>query len=211
MPRSSTLQFYLLWGILFINVTAGIGILAQASPMMQDIFRRPRSRRPRWSRSSASSMPAGVCSGRRSRTTSAPQYISDVLRRAVVLFLLIPGWRRAANGLLLRRPVRRVHDVRRRIRHHPRVSGGHLRPRQRRRDSRSAADGVERRGSGGSGDHHRVVQPRQGRAGAGREPIHIYDKPLEVLAGLLAVGFVLTLLVRPLRHSRRPAEDTAAA
>src|SRR5262245_10924855 len=32
-------QFYLLWGILFINVTAGIGILAQASPMMQDMFK----------------------------------------------------------------------------------------------------------------------------------------------------------------------------
>ena len=35
-----TPQFYLLWGILFINVTAGIGILAQASPMMQDMFRK---------------------------------------------------------------------------------------------------------------------------------------------------------------------------
>src|SRR6185295_3696896 len=33
-----TPQFYLLWGILFVNVTAGIGILAQASPMMQDLF-----------------------------------------------------------------------------------------------------------------------------------------------------------------------------
>jgi MFS family permease len=33
-----TVQFFLLWGILFINVTAGIGILAQASPMMQDMF-----------------------------------------------------------------------------------------------------------------------------------------------------------------------------
>ena len=44
-PRSRndalrTRQFYLLWGILFINVTAGIGILAQASPMMQDMFKR---------------------------------------------------------------------------------------------------------------------------------------------------------------------------
>jgi hypothetical protein len=28
----TTPQFYLLWGMLFINVTAGIGILAQASP-----------------------------------------------------------------------------------------------------------------------------------------------------------------------------------
>src|SRR5439155_4516090 len=35
-----TVQFGLLWGILFINVTAGIGILAQASPMMQDMFKR---------------------------------------------------------------------------------------------------------------------------------------------------------------------------
>ena len=34
----------------------------------------------------------------------------------------------------------------------------------------------------------------------GADRIHIYDTPLEVLAGLLAVGFVLTLLVRPLRH-----------
>ena len=33
--------------------------------------------------------------------------------------------------------------------------------------------------------------------GSGREQIHIYDPPLEVLAALLAVGFVLTLLVRP--------------
>jgi len=33
-----TVQFWLLWGMLFINVTAGIGILAQASPMVQDIF-----------------------------------------------------------------------------------------------------------------------------------------------------------------------------
>jgi hypothetical protein len=31
----------------------------------------------------------------------------------------------------------------------------------------------------------------------GRSRIHIYDQPLEVLAALLAVGFVLTLLVRP--------------
>jgi MFS family permease len=33
-----TPQFYLLWAVLWINVTAGIGILAQASPMSQDMF-----------------------------------------------------------------------------------------------------------------------------------------------------------------------------
>jgi MFS family permease len=34
-----TPQFWLLWVILCMNVTAGIGILEQASPMIQDLFR----------------------------------------------------------------------------------------------------------------------------------------------------------------------------
>jgi MFS family permease len=34
-----TPQFYLLWLVLFCNVTAGIGILEQAAPMIQDFFR----------------------------------------------------------------------------------------------------------------------------------------------------------------------------
>ncbi len=35
-----TKQFWLLWIVLFCNVTAGIGILEQAAPMIQDFFRR---------------------------------------------------------------------------------------------------------------------------------------------------------------------------
>jgi len=31
-------QFYLLWGVLCLNVTAGIGVLGQASPMIQEMF-----------------------------------------------------------------------------------------------------------------------------------------------------------------------------
>ncbi|MGI8738419.1 MAG: L-lactate MFS transporter [Gammaproteobacteria bacterium] len=34
-----TPQFYFLWGVLFLNVTAGIGILEQASPMSQEMFK----------------------------------------------------------------------------------------------------------------------------------------------------------------------------
>ncbi len=34
-----TPQFWLVWTVLFCNVTAGIGILEQASPMIQDFFR----------------------------------------------------------------------------------------------------------------------------------------------------------------------------
>jgi hypothetical protein len=36
--------------------------------------------------------------------------------------------------------------------------------------------------------------------GPGESRVHIYESPLQVLAGLLAVGFVLTLLIRPLRQ-----------
>jgi MFS family permease len=35
----ATPQFYLLWVVLFCNVTAGIGILEDASPMIQDFFK----------------------------------------------------------------------------------------------------------------------------------------------------------------------------
>ncbi len=33
-----TPQFWLLWLVLWLNVTAGIGILGMASPMLQEIF-----------------------------------------------------------------------------------------------------------------------------------------------------------------------------
>src|SRR2546428_13735305 len=36
----------------------------------------------------------------------------------------------------------------------------------------------------------------------GASKIHVYDTPLEVLAALLAVGFVLSLLVRPLKSGK---------
>jgi hypothetical protein len=34
-----TPQFYFLWGVLFLNVTAGIGVLGQASAMIQEMFK----------------------------------------------------------------------------------------------------------------------------------------------------------------------------
>ena len=41
-----TPQFWLLWTVLFCNVTAGIGILGQASPMIQDNFATVERRPP---------------------------------------------------------------------------------------------------------------------------------------------------------------------
>ena len=44
------------------------------------------------------------------------------------------------------------------------------------------------------------------RAGlaAGASKIHIYDSPLQILACLLAAGFLLTILVRPVRANQEP-------
>ena len=33
-----TPQFWLIWGVLCLNVTAGIGVISMASPMLQDVF-----------------------------------------------------------------------------------------------------------------------------------------------------------------------------
>lgn len=33
-----TREFYLLWMVLFLNVTAGLGVLGQAAPMIQEVF-----------------------------------------------------------------------------------------------------------------------------------------------------------------------------
>ena len=74
-----TPQFWLLWVVLFCNVTAGIGILEQASPMIQDFFRDETARSTRRGRGGrrvrraccrCSTWPAGS-SGRRPPTSSA--------------------------------------------------------------------------------------------------------------------------------------------
>src|SRR5204862_4113438 len=87
-----TAQFFLLWGILFINVTAGIGILAQASPMMQDMFHRT----PLEAAAIVSLISIFNASGR-FLWASASDYIGRRNTYAIffvvqfVIFLLIPG------------------------------------------------------------------------------------------------------------------------
>jgi hypothetical protein len=53
-----------------------------------------------------------------------------------------------------------------------------------------------------------IIPELSNRAKAALQPgadrVNIYDTPPQVLAGQLAVGFVLTLLVRPPRANARP-------
>jgi MFS family permease len=195
-----TKQFYLLWGILFINVTAGIGILAQASPMMQDLFQK-------------SAVEAGAIvsiislfnAGGRFFWASSSDYIG---RRntytlffvvQVALFLLIPGIAAAGSWSIFLTCLFTVFTM---------YGGGF---------ATIPAFLADIFGSENVGAIHGatltawsaaaiigplIITQLSDRAKAtlapGASRVHIYDAPLQVLAAMLAIGFVLTLLVRPI-------------
>jgi len=198
-----TPQFFLLWAILFINVTAGIGILSQASPMMQDLFQK------------SAVAAGGVVSiislfnaGGRFVWASCSDYIGRRNTYLVffalqfVLFLLIPGLAARGEWLLFEASLFLVFTM---------YGGGF---------ATIPAFLADLFGSDNVGAIHGVVLTAWSAAAVagpiiitelskrakaallpGASKVHIYDKPLSVLAGLLAVGFVLTLLVRPVRRS----------
>ena len=198
-----TVQFYLLWGILFINVTAGIGILAQASPIVQDIF----GRTPEDAATFVLLLSIFNLIGRFFWASS-----SDYLGRRntyaiffivqVALFLLIPNLAGRGDWVLFQTSLFVVVSM---------YGGGF---------ATIPAFLADLFGSDNVGAIHGAVltawsaaaiagpvivtelsnRARLGLA-AGASHVHIYDGPLQVLAGLLGVGFLLTLLVRPLRNS----------
>jgi MFS family permease len=207
-----TVQFVLLWGILFINVTAGIGILAQASPMMQDMFRRT----PIQAAAVVSLISICNASGRL-LWASASDYVGRRNTYAIffvaqfVLFLLIPRLASSGNWLVFQASLFAIFTM---------YGGGFATipafladifgP-----DNVGAIHGALLTAwSAAAVAGPVIITELSNRAKAalapGADQIHIYDTPLQVLAGLLAVGFVLTLLVRPLRHGQRAADRTAA-
>jgi hypothetical protein len=83
-----TPQFYLLWVVLFCNVTAGIGILEQAAPMIQDFFREG-------STSSVTAAAAGGFVGLLSLANMGGRFLwsstSDVIGRKPIYMLYLGG------------------------------------------------------------------------------------------------------------------------
>lgn len=198
-----TAQFFLLWGILFINVTAGIGILAQASPMMQDLFQK-------------TAIEAGVVVSLISLFNAGGRFfwasLSDYIGRRntyvvffvvqFILFLLIPGFAVRREWAIFESALFVVFTM---------YGGGF---------STIPAFLADMFGAENVGAIHGVILTAwsaaaiagpviitelSDRAKAGLAPgaskIHIYDQPLEVLAAMLVVGFALTVLVRPLKHA----------
>jgi len=197
-----TPQFYLLWGILFINVTAGIGILAQASPMMQDMFGK-------------TALEAAAVVSLISLFNAAGRFIwaslSDYIGRRstyltffvtqVILFLLIPGFAARGEWVIFEAALFVIFTM---------YGGGF---------ATIPAFLADMFGAENVGAIHGAVLTAWSAAAIvgpviitelsknakailprSASKIHIYDVPLEVLAALLAVGFVLTLLVKPVTH-----------
>jgi MFS family permease len=198
----STTQFYVLWAILFINVTAGIGILAQASPMLQDMFSKTAAEA-----ALIVSLMSVFNAGGRFLWASGSDYIGRRNTYSLFfvvqfgLFLLIPRLAAGGNWPLFLVSLFTVLTM---------YGGGF---------ATIPAFLADIFGPENVGAIHgatltawsaaAVVGPviitelsNRAKAGlaAGASRVHAYDLPLEVLAALLAVGFVLTLLVRPLRH-----------
>ena len=207
-----TVQFYLLWGILFVNVTAGIGILAQASPMMQDMFHKTPLEA-----AAVVSLISLFNAGGRFFWASSSDYLGRRNTYAiffvaqVILFLAIPQLAGSGAWLAFEAALFVVFTM---------YGGGF---------STIPAFLADMFGAENVGAIHGVVLTAWSAAaitgpviitelskrakaslGPAESRIHIYDTPLQVLAGLLVVGFILTMLVRPLQAAA-PVSQTARA
>jgi MFS family permease len=204
-----TIQFYYLWGILFVNVTAGIGILAQAAPMMEDLF----GRTPLQAATVVSLISVFNACGRFVWAS-----VSDYLGRRntfalffvaqVTLFILIPRFAASGNWTLFQASLFVVFSM---------YGGGF---------ATMPAFLADVFGPRNVGAIHGalltawsaaavagpfVITELSARARAGLAPgearIHIYDAPLQVMGALLSTGVLLTLLVRSVHRGRDESQD----
>ena len=207
-----TPQFWLLWTVLFCNVTAGIGILEQASPMIQDFFPRLGGVLP--------AAAAGFV-GLLSLFNMAGRFVwsstSDVIGRkptymiylgvGAVLFFLLATAGSPASCVFVLLAAAILSLLRRRLRDRPGLPQGPVRHLPGRRHPRPAAHrlvGRRRRRTADRQRHHR--EPEGGRRrGRRRLPAVAAGD-----GGLLVVGFVANLLVRPVAEKFQEPEEGGA-
>ena len=185
-----TPQFWLLWGVLCLNVSAGIGVIDVASPMLQEIFGGALVGHPEVAFTALSpaqlkgvaAIAAGFA-GLLSLFNILGRFFwasaSDRVGRrgtftiffllGIVLYALVPSL--AAHGskpLFVLAVGDHPVDVWRRVRHHSGLPGRRVRHRVRGRHTRAAADGVVGGGRDRACPDHAVARvPACGRCGAG--------------------------------------------
>src|SRR3984885_10940559 len=204
-----TYQFWLLWGMLFLNVTAGIGILAQASPMIQDMFGKTALQA-----AAVVSIISLFNAGGRFFWASLSDYIGRRMTSfvffalGVVLFVIIPRVGAAGEWILFQIALYIVFTM---------YGGGF---------ATIPAFLADMFGPNNVGAIHGAILTAWSAAAIagpviitrlsdsakaalvpGESKVHIYDQPLQVLAYLLALGFILTLMVRSL-HGTTQAQSS---
>jgi MFS family permease len=192
-----TLQFWLLWGVLFINVTAGIGILSQASPMMQDMFGKTAKQ-------------AGTVVSIISLFNAGGRFLwaslSDFLGRRntylmffalqFALFYLVPGFGAGGQWIFFQIALFTIFTM---------YGGGFATipafladifgP-----ENVGAIHGALLTAWSAAAVVGPVIIVQLSEHFKGQGNIHKYDMPLRLLAALLLVGLVLTLRVKPLQR-----------
>ena len=193
-----TPQFWLIWIVLCMNVTAGIGVLGQASAMSQEMFP-----------GRVTAAAAGGFVGLLSIFNMAGRFFwastSDYIGRkntyfiffalGFVLYALVPyfGGDRQSGAV---RPLLRHHSehVRRRLRHRAGLSSRHVRHALRRRDPRNCS--ITAWSVAGVLGPVLVNYIRQYQIDSGVPKAQAYNVTMYIMAGLLVVGFIANFLIK---------------
>ena len=207
-----TPQFWLLWVVLFCNVTAGIGILEQAAPMIQDFF------------SNINATEAAGYVGLLSLANMCGRFVwsstSDVIGRkpiymgylgiGALLYFVLASWGTASVGLFVATSAvilsfygggfatvpAYLKDL---------FGGLQVGAIHGRLLTAWAAAGIA-----GPTIVNRVADSQ---TAAGKECADLYTLSLYIMVGVLIVGFVANLLIRPVaeRYHERAREETEQA
>ena len=225
-----TPQFWLIWWVLCLNVSAGIGVIGMASPMLQEIFGGKLIGLPDLSfnaltadqKVAIAAIAAGFTGllslfniGGRFFWASLSDYIGrkntyyTFFLLGIALYALVPlfGADRQ-QGFVRRCRLHHPVDVWRRLRNRAGLSRRHVRHAVRRRHSRPSADGLV------DGRHHRPgggeLYPRGAtrRRRAARPPLRLHA--CISCAGMLIVGLICNYLIKPVDPKwYMSAEDVA--
>ena len=194
----ATPQFWLLWLVLCLNVTAGIGVLGQASPMIQEMFPR-RDLRERGSgifrvaQSCQHARQIFLVVGVRLRRTA--RRLRNVLHTRRGAIRADSGDRQNGKRRAIRRGVRRHHQyVRRRLCYDSRVPERSL---ERFRVGASHGRLLTAWSTAGILGPVLVNYIREYEIAHGVAKADAYTTTMHIMAALLVVGFACNLLVRP--------------
>ncbi len=207
----TTPQFWLLWAVLCLNVTAGIGVLGQASPMIQEMFSGSIS-------ANAAAGFVGLLSlanmGGRFAWSSLSDYIgrkgvyATFFLLGAVLYALVPSTGRAGNVVLFVAGYVVIISM---------YGGGFATIPAYLRDMFGSVQVGAIHGrlltawsTAGILGPVLVNYIREYQIAHGVAKADAYTTTMHIMAGLLVVGFICNLLVRPVDESHLTTEQPAA-